>query len=326
MPSTQGVIDRNRTNVHAKRINLLQRGLRQLSRWAPGVAERLALRMFMTPSGRFRRAAPTVDGVPCRQVTLASSGARLVVWEWGTGPAVLLVHGWSGQASQWSPFAAALLQAGYRVIAPDMPAHGYSSGRRATLPDFVRAVRTVAYHAGPIQAIVGHSLGATAATLALAAGVGVQRVVLIAPPTHVPYFLQRLAGWMGLPEARMASLIQRLTRKAGVALDTLDLRQVAPLLETPALILHSRGDREVPFTHGEDVALAWPGAQLIALNGNSHTQVLQNPDVITAAVAFVGEASARSVRQQPTQPQRLAQPPQYMKVKTKATSNSFFLW
>lgn len=286
-------ITKNRSNVRNIIQNGVQTGLRALSRNAPGIAERLALRLFMTPARTLPRAVPALLGVRARQMTLASSPYRLRVWSWGNGPTVLLVHGWSGQASQWVPFAEALVAAGYRVVAPDLPAHGFSSGRRTTLPDFVRAVRTVATHAGPLHGVIAHSLGATASTLALAAGMDAGRVVLIAPPADVPYYLRRLGALIGLPPERQPSLERRVMRRAGVSLESLNLRRVAPQLTVPALIVHSRSDREVPFSHGADLAQAWPGAALVALEGNSHTRVLAAPGVIALAVGFLGEAQRR---------------------------------
>ena len=44
------------------------------------------------------------------------------MYSWGSGPTVLLVHGWEGRGSQLSAFAPALVKAGFRVVAVDMPA------------------------------------------------------------------------------------------------------------------------------------------------------------------------------------------------------------
>jgi pimeloyl-ACP methyl ester carboxylesterase len=51
-------------------------------------------------------------------------GRHIVTWRWGSveNPAVLLVHGWGGNAAQMRAFVFPLLSAGYRVIAYDRPA------------------------------------------------------------------------------------------------------------------------------------------------------------------------------------------------------------
>lgn len=272
---------------------LFQRGVQWLSRWAPGTAEAAGLLLFMTPPRRARR-APHVPGLPVRRILLRSGAFRLSAWEWGNGPAVLLIHGWGGQASQWDAAVPALVEAGYRVIAADLPAHGLSSGRRATLPDLVQAIGTVAWHAGRVQGVLAHSLGATATALALAHGLPAQRVVLVAPPVDMTYYIRRLAAWMRLPEPQAHGLVGRVTRRAGAPPSAFDLRTVTPGLETPALVIHSRGDREVPFSHGEAVAAAWPGARLLPLEGGAHTRILGDPAVIGAAVEFLGGVRSAS--------------------------------
>ena len=85
---------------------------------------------------------------------------------WGAGwhrPRVLLAHGWAGHGLQLAPFVAPLVDAGFEVMTVDQPAHGASTGRTATLPDFARVLRLVAESFGPLFAVVGHSLGGAAA-------------------------------------------------------------------------------------------------------------------------------------------------------------------
>ena len=74
----------------------------------------------------------------------------IAMWRWGSrdAPAVLLAHGWGGNAAQMRPFVFPLLQAGYRVIAYDQPAHGVSDGKLTGLPDFADVLAEVAWHHG----------------------------------------------------------------------------------------------------------------------------------------------------------------------------------
>jgi len=41
-----------------------------------------------------------------------------------SAPAVLLLHGFAGAGDEWGPISDALVAAGYRTIAPDLPGHG----------------------------------------------------------------------------------------------------------------------------------------------------------------------------------------------------------
>src|SRR6185369_13228471 len=61
-----------------------------------------------------------------RQSWLRGEDGDLAVWHWGTGPRVLLVHGWNGHAGRLSSFVQPLVEAGFGVVAFDAPAHGIS--------------------------------------------------------------------------------------------------------------------------------------------------------------------------------------------------------
>lgn len=258
------------------------------SQLAPGAVERWAARAFARPLPLLPPRAPEVPGLVGRRFDLDGAGERLAVWEWGgAGPTVLLVHGWNGQAAQMSGFVAPLVASGYYVVAFDQPAHGLSSGSSANLLDLAQAVAAVGHKVGPVHAVIAHSLGATAAALAIARGLSVDRAVLVAPPAEPRHFMRAFAARLGLSPARTDGMIARLRRQLG-DLDRLDLPKLAPGLATRALILHDPTDREVPFAHGQAIAAAWRSARLEAVRGLGHRRLLSDRRVIERAVELVG--------------------------------------
>src|SRR6185369_17615122 len=74
----------------------------------------------------------------------------------------LIVHGWSSRAARFALLAGALVDRGWRVLAFDAPGHGLSSGRSSSLPQVMAALDAVVTELGPVQALVGHSMGALA--------------------------------------------------------------------------------------------------------------------------------------------------------------------
>ena len=57
---------------------------------------------------------------------IKANGIHLAVYEAGTGPAVVLLHGFPGLAYTWRHQIPALAAAGYRVIVPDLRGYGQS--------------------------------------------------------------------------------------------------------------------------------------------------------------------------------------------------------
>jgi pimeloyl-ACP methyl ester carboxylesterase len=271
---------------------LLQANFRALGRLAPAASDKWAATLFSTPRRRRRPPEPGTPGLSAERFRVTSGDVELAAWSWGQGPAVVLSHGWNGNAAQLSSFIRPLLDAGFRVVAFDQPAHGHSTGRRTNLPQMAQALQSMVRAVGPLHAVVAHSLGATAASLALFDHLPAQRAVLVAPPAAPPYFAQRLAQYLGLSPERTEGMLAQLQRNVGIHLDSLDIRSIAGWMRQPVLILHDVQDREVPFAHGRAIAEAWPNARFVPLERLGHTRPLSDAGVVRQAVDFVREGTA----------------------------------
>jgi len=266
---------------------------------APGLAERQAARVFLTPRRARTPRPPAVPAAGGQAFTLALEGFRLAGWSWGMGPAVLLIHGWSGSAADMSALAGAVVRAGFRAVLFDMPAHGRSAGRQTTLVEWVRALRAVERALGAVHAVVGHSFGAAAVTLALEDGLGARGAVLVAPPRDPGYFASRIGRHIGLRAERVDGMLRRAVERVGRELSRVDASRAARSLTVPALILHDPADREVPWEHARAIAEAWRGSRLVAREGAGHYRILSEPatlDAVTSFVAGLPRAAGGDVR------------------------------
>lgn len=260
---------------------------------APGIAARWAETIFCTPPRNEPRTGEEAFLASGRRFTVQGEGEDLAAWEWGAGPTVVLAHGWGSRAGRFGALTQALGEGGFRVVAYDAPAHGRSTGRSSSLPEFARALRAVADAVGPVHGLVGHSLGGAAATLALRDGLRAERVVLLAAPADVTRFSTAFADHLRLPAGTRAVMRRNLETRLQVRWDELHLPTIARALTAPALLLHDRGDEDVPYAQGEEIAAAWPGARLMATTGLGHRGLLRDPDTVRATVAFLGGAAGR---------------------------------
>jgi pimeloyl-ACP methyl ester carboxylesterase len=252
------------------------------------VARALDVRALPAPAANSNR-VPTAEGEP---LILRGDGGRLAGWSWGHGPLVLLVHGWNGRGQQLGAMARAIAARGYRAVAFDHPAHGDSSGRTVTIPDMADAIQLVSEQLGGARALVAHSLGAVASTFALSRGLRVARAVFVAPPVRPDQWLLRFGRAVGLPASADESLVAAIEQRAGVPVAALRPLDLAGRLDTALLIVHDRSDREVPYSHGESLARAWPDARLVTTEGLGHTRILSSPGIVSLVADFLGDAPA----------------------------------
>lgn len=279
-----------RTNVRSYLETLaLQKAwpLRALLRVSPALAGRAAARSFFTtwrPPVRDRDAALLVHA---DRSTVPFDDLRLPAWSFGDGPTVLLSHGWNGRAAQLAPLAAALATAGFRAVAFDHPAHGEAPGKRTSAPEMSRALAAVDAALGGADAVVAHSLGTVATTLAMSRDLAPRRVVYLAPPVEPRLWATSFARHLGLGPEIDAPMQRAIEAWAGVALADLDPRPLAAGIEAPLLIVHDRDDREVPHAAGEALAAAWRGARLLTTTGLGHHRVLRDPEVGEEILRFL---------------------------------------
>jgi pimeloyl-ACP methyl ester carboxylesterase len=236
-----------------------------------------------------RLAHHDVPPVPAHahQALVSVGSKRLVAWTWGAGPRVLLAHGWEGTGRDMVPIANALVQRGRSVTVFDMPAHGRSTGRTTTLIEMTDAVVAVARATGSPAAIIGHSLGAAAAVLALRDGLVASSAALLAPVAEPWLFVRRLADVLAFSEARYQGLVAQIERRAGVGIHRIDGATAVRSLATPVLILHDPADRQVPFAQAEALASAWRGAMLHPVRGLGHRRLLYDAESIARVVRHV---------------------------------------
>jgi pimeloyl-ACP methyl ester carboxylesterase len=272
----------------------------------PELAGAWAERMFLTPPRKRDSAATALDLIEARSTFLQHKGRHIAMWRWGPrdAPAVLLAHGWGGNAAQMRPFVFPLLQAGYRVIAYDQPAHGVSEGKLTGLPDFADVLAEVAWHHGGVEGVIAHSLGGPAAALALAWGKAhFGKVVLVSPPSDLVGYSRRFARWYWMPEAMRKAMQKAIEERYGVLWEDLEVARVAPRLTAQALVIHDRHDRMTSWRQGAAVARLWPRARFLLTNGLGHGRILADEGVTTAAADFIAGRSAVASPARPPLPQ-----------------------
>lgn len=157
----------------------------------------------MTTRRTFLTTSATAAALASAPLSEARAGQRsppstedrpnLYVKDWGSGPPVVLCHGWPLSADSWDAHACTLVEAGYRVIAPDrrgfgrsaQPARGYDYD---TLADDLARILDAADVRD--ATLVGFSMGGTEVLRYLSRH-GDQRVRQVAfVGAAIPYLLK----------------------------------------------------------------------------------------------------------------------------------------
>lgn len=193
---------------------------------------------------------------PNRETSRFVEAAGLIwhVQEQGAGPVLLLLHGTAAATHSWRDLAP-LLAKRFRVIAPDLPGHGFTqtpSDHGFHLPAMAGEVAALMTALGvEPDWIVGHSAGAAIAIRMALDGLAQPRRIIGLNAALLPFpgaagtlfpqlarllFLNPFAPGLFAWRARESAAVPRLLRGVGSALDPRGIDLYARLLRTPGHI------------------------------------------------------------------------------------------
>ncbi|HEV2755162.1 MAG TPA: alpha/beta fold hydrolase [Actinomycetota bacterium] len=259
---------------------------------SPALAGPPAARLWFTPwriepgeRALARQAEWLKDTEP---VSFSAGRHRIAGYAGGSGPTVLLVHGWGERAASLGAFVAPLVAAGYRVVGMDVPAHGGSSGSRTDGFEVAEAIRGVCDEIGDVRGVVAHSMGAMTATYAVSQGLALDALVLLAPSVRLDSALETFAGMFKLPPAATIGLRRTIDRRYGADVwARFSGPALAGKVDLPALIVHDRDDPQVALADAVELAAEWTGARLVTTEGLGHGRILRDPRVVEEVVSFL---------------------------------------
>jgi len=281
------------TNVRVwifKKLNTI------LSWLAPGLAAKLAERLFVTPISTRRPDRETAWAEGAARITIPSPLGPIPIWVWGKGPEnVVLVHGWSGRGLQLGAFVEALVKHGYRVITYDAPGHGEAHGRTSSMPAFAATIGAVGRRFGPVSAVIAHSLGSTAAVYALAhQELSADRFIAISPAARLHAIRERFGEMTGFSPPVIDRMRTAFEDRLGFDWEASEPLRLAPKMEMPLMVIHDAGDRFIPHSEGAELAHAWPEGLLVTKKGLGHHRILRDTAVIDSVLSFISEADEKN--------------------------------
>jgi alpha-beta hydrolase superfamily lysophospholipase len=269
------------------RLRLLFRVLTWIS---PALAARVAMSMLLTPLAHRPGAEDDVFHATARQLRLRTPYGGVQAYEWnGSGPTVLIVHGWISHSGRFASLIDALRQLGFRVIAFDAPAHGRSGGRRADLVAFRTAIETAAAELGPVHAVVAHSFGAlsTASWLSATPLPTLKGAVLIGLMRDLGYLLDSFVTVLQLRPDVTARLRALLVRRYGAEPEQFSARALAAHIRVPVLLVHGEEDELVPSAHAGEIAEQLIDGRVVIVPGQHHSQPLRDAATIGIMTEFL---------------------------------------
>lgn len=261
-----------------------------------------------------------------RRVELPGGRPIAFVDSGGSGPPLLLLHGYSDTGRSFSALEPFL--AGYRLIIPDLPGHGASAmGDGMRVSDFAASIdRFLAFLGLSQPAVIGHSMGAmTAIELAARHRKDVSALVLLSA-SLTPDFGSRsplscgiralrdpidpagrfLREWYSCSRPVEPGFLSKMRVDAAAMPAAIwhgilegfaetDLRRSAMRVTAPVLCIGGSADPLFDSPHRQALAQAFSSVRSITLDGYGHNPHWEDPQRVSALmVSFLAETGMSS--------------------------------
>jgi len=254
----------------------------------PTLSKLIAKRLLFAPSNYKTTSLENYHLESGAAFEISVDGKAVKCWKWGSGPSILLAHGWNGRGIQLHRFIEPLLCKGYSVIAYDAPGHGESQGKTSSYFEFTDTIRTLlnSSNGHSIQGVIAHSLGASATVNSIAKEKNSLEVVLIAPALRLAEVLYSYFDHIGVPKPLYLSLIREYEDRYGYDMHHDNPSNLLREVESRILIVHDKDDPTIPYLDSKELADQFQNITLHTTELLGHKKILGEKSIIDSIVNY----------------------------------------
>ena len=249
---------------------------------------------FCTPySGKPKRKAPLIFK-KAKPLNIIYNNLKMNGWHWqplhSNNKKVLVLHGFDSCTYKSEAIITKLIDEGFEVFAFDALGHGISGGKTLNARLYSECIDVINKKFGEMYALVGHSIGGLAASLAVENYIpNLQKLVLIAPATETTRAIDNFFILSKMPihlKEEMKNVITEMSGGKDPAY--FSVNRVMEIIKTDTLWIHDKKDFICPI---EDV-LPIEQKQLSHIkfyftNRLGHNLIYRSNDVLEKIVSFL---------------------------------------
>ncbi|MCK4287583.1 MAG: alpha/beta hydrolase [Bacteroidales bacterium] len=233
-----------------------------------------------------------------KKTEISFEGNMLPVFTWGEGKTVMLLHGWGSRASHLAIMARILVQAGFRVVTFDAPAH--SSVKNNTLKvttnmfEFGRSLFAVANQTGKIHALIGYSLGAATSAFIVSGflkmakyKISLQKLVLISSPSSIDAMIDHFSDNYNLSPNEKTKLKEEVEKEFDLTILDYSVGTALKNSTVDLMLIHDKDDNEFPISNVYKIHKDCRSATLAITEGHGHHKILLDRNILNKISDFL---------------------------------------
>ena len=205
----------------------------------------------------------------------------------GKGSKIMLMHGWSGRATNFFKIIEKLMDLDYDIYAFDAPAHGKSRGVTTNLPEFILTLEFLLNKWGPFEAILGHSGGAFSSAYVCARHPEIKKLILISSFDKAIDLFKKYFDLIGLGQISQKLMGDYFFLKTKKKITEFSTADSANSIQAKTLVIHDESDMEVELFNALNIDKNLKKGRLIITKGLGHRRILRDDAVIDETLDFL---------------------------------------
>lgn len=263
-----------------------------LSGIVPNLFVKLAFDKLTNPQLRKlrEREAEVLNTASVEDILFKGFNIKTYHWE-GTKEGILLIHGWEGQAGNFSDLILKLRKEGFNIFAFDAPSHGFSSKGETSLFEFTELVGEL-IRKYKVRKLISHSFGGVATTYALYENqdIEIDKYALITTPDRFLERIEDVSVQYGINRKVIKKLITKLENDYNIIVDKLNVSDFVKVIKVQeSIIFHDKKDKVIPIERSKNVYQNWDQCVFKEVEGTGHFRILRDESVLEEVVGFIGD-------------------------------------
>lgn len=195
----------------------------------------------------------------------------------GKAPAVVVLHGWGGNASLMLPLAPYLHSAGFHTLFLDARNHGLSEHDSfMSMPRFAEDLELAAdwLDKNPLvtsTGVIGHSVGAGAAILSASHSDRYSAVVSVSSFAHPGDMMRE--QMTKIPGPVLTLILEAVQRTIGNRFENFAPTNRVSHITSPLMLVHGDSDSIVPISNLRELSAMRPDAEVLIVPGGGHSDL-----------------------------------------------------
>jgi esterase/lipase len=251
-------------------IKFLGLGLNLLSFAFPKKATKIAYGLFSEPrAGKLNneQLPEILQQAQSEKISYEDSFFQTYTWK-GNDTIILLVHGWESNASRWEKLLPFLKKSGSTIVAIDAPAHGLSSGKEFSIPQYAAFIHLAVQKFNP-DYLIGHSIGGQTCLYyqSMYQNKAIKKMVILGTPSDFTIILSNFIKLLRLNTTIAKNIENHYLNHFKLDIHQFSSQLFAKKVDTKGFIAHDTLDPVVKIAEAKKIASTWKDAIFYETNG-----------------------------------------------------------